>query len=108
MPSWETWHQRFRHVGYTGLQKLHELGLVNGFDIDTRTLKPDCVACTEGKLTVKPFNKSVTCTKEVSELTHIDLWGKYDTTSLHGWQYYILFVDDSSCYTTVKFLKAKS
>jgi hypothetical protein len=107
-PSWETWHQRFGHVGYTGLQKLHELGLADGFDIDTQTPKPDCVACTEGKLTVKPFNKSATHAKEVSELTHIDLWGKYDTTSLHGWQYYILFVDDSSHYTTVEFLKANS
>jgi hypothetical protein len=107
-PSWETWHRRFGHVGYTGLQKLHELGLADGFDVDARTPKPDCVACTEGKLTVKPFDKSVTCAKEVGELTHIDLWGKYDTTSLHGRQYYILFVDDSSHYTTVEFLKAKS
>jgi hypothetical protein len=107
-PSWETWHRRFGHVGYTGLQKLHELGLADGFDVDTRTPKPDCVACTEGKLTVKPFDKSAMHTKEVGELTHIDLWGKYDTTSLHGRQYYILFVDDSSRYTTVEFLKAKS
>ena len=59
-------------------------------------------------MTVKPFNKSATHAKEVGELTHIDLWGKYDTTSLHGRQYYILFVDDSSRYTTVEFLKANS
>jgi hypothetical protein len=46
--------------------------------------------------------------KEVGELTHIDLWGKYNTTSLYSRQYYILFVDNSSCYTTVEFLEAKS
>src|SRR6266851_2907309 len=107
-PSWETWHKRFEHIGYTGLQKLHELGMVDGFDVDARTPKPDCVACTEGKLTVKPFDKSAMRAKDVGQLTHIDLWGKYDKTSLHGRQYYILFVDDASCYTTVEFLKAKS
>ena len=48
------------------------------------------------------------CMKEVRQLTHIDLWGKYDTTSLHGRQYYILFVDNLLCYMTVEFLKAKS
>ncbi len=64
--------------------------------------------CTEGKLTVRPFNKSATHAKEVGELTHIDLWGKYNTTSLYGWQYYILFVNDHSHYMTIEFLKAKS
>jgi hypothetical protein len=108
IPSWETWHRRFGHIGYTGLQKIHELGLVDGFDINVRTPKPDCIACMEGKLTVKLYKKSAMHTKEVGQLTHIDLWGKYDKISLHRWQYYILFVDDSLHYTTVEFLKAKS
>ena len=42
------------------------------------------------------------------ELTHIDLWGKYDVTSIHGNSYYLLMVDDASRYITVEFLKAKS
>ncbi len=73
MLSWKTWHQRFGHIGYTGLQKLHELGLINSLNVNTRTLKPNCIVCTKGKLTIKPFNKSAMCVKEVSELTHIDL-----------------------------------
>jgi hypothetical protein len=87
---------------------MYQLGLVDGFDVDARTSKPDCVMCTEGKLTVKPFEKSAMQAKEIGQLTHIDLWGKYDVTSIHGRQYYILFVDDASRYTTVEFLKAKS
>ena len=47
-------------------------------------------------------------TKEVEQLTYIDLQGKYKITSLHGQQYYILFIDDASHYTTIEFLKAKS
>jgi hypothetical protein len=76
--------------------------------MDVQTPKPDCIACTKGKLTIKPFKKSAIYTKAVGQLTHIDLWGKYDKMSLYGQQYYILFVDDSSCYTIIKFLKAKS
>jgi hypothetical protein len=41
------------------------------------------------------------------ELTHIDLWGKYQIQSIHGNQYYILFVDDAARYVTVFFLKKK-
>jgi hypothetical protein len=110
MLSWETWHQCFwtYSISYTGLQKLYDQHLIDGLEVDMQTLKPDCVACTEGKLTVKLFDQPATCTKKIGQLTHIDLWGKYDTTSLHGRQYYILFVDNLSRYITVKFLKAKS
>ena len=41
------------------------------------------------------------------ELTHIDLWGKYDIASINGHQYYILFVDDATKYVTFHFLKRK-
>jgi hypothetical protein len=80
--SWETWHCRYGHVGYTGLQKLYDQNLVDGLEVDMWTPKPDCVACVKGKLT--PFDKSATCTRKVGQLTHIDLWGKYNTTSLYG------------------------
>jgi hypothetical protein len=96
------------HIGYTGLQKLYDQNLVEGFDVDTQTSKPYCIACTEGKLAVKSFNQQASCTKEVGQLTHINLWGKYNVTSLQGHQYYILFINNFSQYTTVKFLKAKS
>ena len=57
--SWETWHRRFGHISYNGLQKLYDLKLVNGFNIDTRTPKPDCIACTEAKQHMEPFNKII-------------------------------------------------
>ena len=34
--SWETWHKRYGHIGYSGLQKLHDLKMVDGFTVDTR------------------------------------------------------------------------
>jgi transposase InsO family protein len=35
------------------------------------------------------------------------VWGKYDVQSINGHQYYLLFVDDATRYTTVNFLKRK-
>ena len=36
--SWETWHKRFGHIGYSGLQKLLDLNMVDGFTVDIRPL----------------------------------------------------------------------
>jgi len=44
---------------------------------------------------------------ELGELTHIDVWGKYSVSSINGFQYYLLMVDDASQYVTVEFLKSK-
>ena len=68
MPSWETWHKRYGYISYTGLQKIYQLGLVDGFDVDVCTPKPDCVMCIEGKLTIKPFEKSATHVQECYRL----------------------------------------
>jgi hypothetical protein len=106
--SWETWHRRFGHIGYTGLQKLLDEKMVNGFTVDEHTEKPDCEACTQAKQHVEPFPKVSKHTTKPGELTHIDLWGKYAVKSINGKQYYLLFVDDVMRYATVEFLKEKS
>jgi hypothetical protein len=106
--NWETWHRRFGHVGYSGLQKLFDNKLVEGFNVDLGTSKPDCIACTEAKQHVEPFPKEAMRQTEPGELTHIDLWGKYAIRSINGNQYYLLFVDDAKRYITVECLKEKS
>ena len=105
--SWETWHKRFGHTSYGRLQHMLDKNLVEGFSIDTRTQKPDCIACTESKQTMEPFGKSTEWKTEPGELTHIDLWGKYSITSINGNNYYILFVDDAERFSTMEFLKQK-
>jgi len=106
--SWETWHRRFGHINYYGLQKLYDLKLVNGFNVDTRSAKPDCIACTEAKQSVKPFNKEIHRESEPGDLTHIDLWGKYAIRSIHGNYYYVVLVDDNSRWITIHYLKEKN
>ena len=44
LPTWETWHWHFGHVGYTGLQKLLDSKMVDKFIVDEDSPKPDCIA----------------------------------------------------------------
>ena len=106
--TWEEWHRRFRHISYSGLQKLLNGNMVEGMNVDLTSPQPDCPTCVEAKLHVKPFSKTVNRKTEPGELTHIDLWGKYAIKSINGNSYYILFVDDSTRYITVDFLKEKN
>ena len=53
------------------------------------------MACTEAKQTEEPFNKTTNRVMKPSELTHIDVWGKYRVASINGNQYYTIFVDDA-------------
>ena len=105
--TWEAWHRRFGHVSYTGLGKLHSQKLVDGFTLDTRSPKPDCPACIAAKHSEKPFGSPTKRVSQPGELTHADLWGKYDVTSINGCQYYLLLIDDATRYITVRFLKTK-
>jgi IS30 family transposase len=95
-------------VGYTGLQRLLDTQLVEGFNVDSKSPKPDCIACTKAKQHVEPFPKSVEQMTGPGDLTHINLWGKYTVWSINGNQYYLLFMDNAQHYITVVFLKEKS
>jgi len=108
LPSWANWHRCFGHVSYSGLQRLYDKLLVDGFVVNLSTKKPNCIACTKAKMTVMPYGPSAKRYTKVGELTHIDLWGKYNKASIHGNYYYLLLVDDASWYTTVAFLKEKN
>jgi len=65
------------------------------------------MACIEAKQSVIPFNKGKERDMEPGDLTHVNVWGKYDVASINKFQYYLLFVDDTSQYVTVEFLKTK-
>jgi hypothetical protein len=82
--SWEIWHRYFGHVRYSGLQKLLKNKLVEGLEINMKMLKPDCIACIEAKLFEAPYGSAMNRYMWLGQLTHLDLWGKYDIASIHG------------------------
>ena len=106
--SWLTWHKCYGHIGYTGLQTILDHHMVNGFTVNPNTQKSDCTACIQAKMSERPFGPASNWQTEIGELTHMDLWGKYDVASIHGNQYYLLMIDDASRFVCLDFLKAKS
>jgi gag-pre-integrase-like protein len=107
MQSWKVWHKFFGHVSYKSLYELHNRQLCKGFDVNTTSDKPNCPACIQEKQTIHPLKGHHITSAEKGCLTHIDLWGKYDITSIRGNQYFLLLIDDATRYVTLKFLKAK-
>ena len=106
-PLWAIWHRRFGHVGYSGLLKLLEKRLVDGLNVDLTSDRPDCIACTEAKMSRSPYGPSSKRFTRPGELTHVDLWGKNHIASINGSYYYLLMVDDATRHVTVEFLKTK-
>ena len=105
---WEILHRCFGHVSYSGLEKLVCLDLIDGICMDQKSPKPDCIPCTEAKLFEALYGPASGVETKVGELTHVNLWGKYEIKSIHGNQYYLLLIDDAAQHTTVEFLKKKS
>jgi hypothetical protein len=107
LKSWDVWHCHFGHISYSRLKKLFDCKLVTGFFIDCDSQMADYVPCIEAKQSVILFNKKGEQETKLGEITHIDIWGKYNTASIKGFYYYLLMVDDTLRYVTVKFMKTK-
>jgi len=54
------------------------------------------------------FPLSSSKSKKCFDLIHVDMWGPYSFTSIHGHKYFLTIVDDYSRYTWVFPLKQKS
>jgi len=108
IPTWETWHKRFGHLGFSSIQTLLDQKLVTGLNVDTQSPRYDCAACVQAKQHVDPFPKAmVEIRTKPGELTHTDLWGKYPVQSIHGNVYFHSFLDDCTRWPTLTFLKHK-
>jgi len=81
--------------------------MVEGLHVDMQSPRPDCVACTEAKHSEKPYGLAEKKETKLGQLTHVDLWGKYKTASIHRSQYYLILINNALRYVTVDFLKKK-
>ena len=66
-----------------------------------------CQGCVEGKHTRGPFPSSDSKTTDILQLVHSDLSDMLPVTSLGGYLYYAIFVDDFYRKTWIYFLKKK-
>jgi hypothetical protein len=66
-----------------------------------------CIGCALGKNVKGPFLSSEIRSKEILDLIHSDVCGPMTVSSLNGYLYYVLFIDDQSQKTWIYFLKKK-
>jgi hypothetical protein len=67
-----------------------------------------CDSCHFAKQRKLPFPDSITCTNDVFNILHADLWGPFSTISMLGHKYFLTLVDDHFRFTWVIFLKTKA
>lgn len=95
-----TWHRRLGHPSFGYMKKiLPELFV--GLDLS----KFQCETCIKAKNI--PYNISLNKCGKPFELVHYDVWCPSPVESMHGYRYFVLFVDDCTRMTWTYLLKRK-
>ena len=66
-----------------------------------------CEYCISAKMHIFHLNKTPLVSTSILEIVHSDVWGLSPITSLLGFNYYVLFVDDYTRFTWLFLLKHK-
>ena len=94
-------------LGIGNLRRLVREEMADGLDFDAAGELTFCESCPQGKHSRAKFPSSDRRGKEPLDLVHSDLCGKMNEKSLGGAQYFLSFIDDSTRYVWVYFLKSK-
>ena len=108
MSTEELWHHRYGHLNYNDLMLLQRKTMLEGLPVMKNDNFP-CEACALGKKHREEFpihtEKRQT---NILELIHIEVCRPMQTRSFDGASQFLIFVDDSSIYTWVYFIRRKS
>ncbi|CAI7833692.1 unnamed protein product, partial [Closterium sp. NIES-53] len=93
------WHHRLGHPSLPRLRGMASRALVSGLPRSLPPLPPGpaptCVPCVEGRQRAAPHSSLFLLT------LHMDVWGPTRVRGQGHARYFLLVVDDYSCYTTV-------
>ena len=101
----ELWHQRFAHLYYRALPALRKM--VTGLPELEVEHDGICRGCALGKNAKGSFPSSDSRPKRILDLVHSDVCGLMTVTSLCGFLYYVIFIDDFSQKTLIYFMNTK-
>ena len=97
VPSLALWHARLGHASSSWVQQLAFRGLLGS--VSTENF--DCVSFQLGKQPTLPFNTSESISTDIFDLIHSYVWRPSFVSSIGGSQYFVVFVDDYSCYSWI-------
>ena len=104
--SIQDWHVKLNHLHESALHKLGEAGLLPIQGCDKLGACSSCMIGKAKKGTV-PKHSTFSATRP-GEIIHSDICGPIKPTSLRGYTYFIIFVDDHTRFCTVFLMKQKS
>ncbi|CAI7818545.1 unnamed protein product [Closterium sp. NIES-54] len=98
-------HHRLGHPSLPRLRGMHSRLLVSSLPRSLpplpRLLAPPCLPCVEGRQCAAPHSSSFPPTTSPLQTLHMDVWGPARIIRQGGQRYFLLVVDDYTCYTTV-------
>jgi transposase InsO family protein len=102
------WHERLGHANFGSLEKMGRLEMVHGLPPISHT-EQFCDTCvlTKHRRGVFPKQSKYHADKAL-ELVHDDLCGPVKPVTPDGRRYFLLLIDDATCYMWVVLLTAKS
>jgi hypothetical protein len=101
----DIWHQR---LGHPHSKLLHVLASKHVIDVSNwLNTKKVCSSCQMGKSCHLSFNSNNKIAFAPLIKIHCDLWGPVSIASMQNFKYYVVFVDDHTCYTWLYPLKRK-
>ncbi|KAG7539479.1 Ribonuclease H-like superfamily [Arabidopsis suecica] len=98
------WHKR---LGHPHQQVMEHLSTISAIKFN-KTTKSLCEACQLGKTSRLPFSRSEFQASRVLERIHCDVWGPAPVTSVQGFRFYVVFIDNYSRFCWLYPLKMKS
>ena len=98
------WHKRLGHPHQQVLQFLSTTKVISV----NKVLKTMCESCQLGKTSKLPFSSSVFKSRRPLERIHCDVWGPAPVTSVQGFRYYVIFIDNFSRFAWFYPIKLKS
>ncbi|KAM2554344.1 hypothetical protein TB2_018473 [Malus domestica] len=99
------WHQRLSYPSFKILNKLASKSSISLLDMINKFV---CSSYALGKCSRKSFTFVSCNTSKPLEILHIDVWGPASISSVNGYRYYLLLVDDFTKYSWFFPLKYKS
>lgn len=95
------------HLNFRDLVCALKNGAIRGINVKEEPEDSNCEICIQGKMMRLSFPKESDQKTAKLELIHTDICGPMRVTSNGGSKYFITFIDDSTRWTEVRFIKSK-
>lgn len=102
IPDYALWHFRLGHISNSVLE-----GMCSQFPYLHVNKRGICDVCHFAKQKRLPYTISSYRALHCFELSHMDIWGPFVVSSIHGPKYFLTVADDDSRFTWVIMLKGK-